>query len=51
MGDQQTDLSWGESYSAPAVAEQRLDGGGNYVGSAETTGDGGFEPMGTSEVP
>jgi hypothetical protein len=49
MSDQQTDTSWGASYSAPAVAEQSLDGGGNYVGSAESTGDGGVEPMGNSD--
>ena len=48
MSDQQTDTSWGASYSAPAVSEQSLDGGGNYVGSSEPSGDG-VDPMGNSD--
>ena len=40
--------TWGETYDAPAVTEQSLDTGGNYVSPAESL-DGGFEPMGTSD--
>lgn len=47
--NENTDM-WGETYDAPAVTEQSLDTGGNYVSPAESSGDG-ANPLGTTPEP